>query len=77
MKKKKKGIECDRIREIGPHNVGEGRKKKTQKMIKGTLVMLAQSCPSMIASASLLKALLKIFFFFFENKHSFKKVNKK
>jgi len=45
-------------------------------MIKGTLVMLAQSCPSMIASASLLKALLKIFFFF-ENKHSFKKVNKK
>jgi hypothetical protein len=64
MKKKKKGIECDRIREIGPHNVGEGRKKKTQKMIKGTLVMLAQSCPSMIASASLLKALLKIFFFF-------------
>jgi hypothetical protein len=35
MKKKKKGIECDRIREIGPHNVGEGRKEKTQKMIKG------------------------------------------
>ena len=61
-KKKKKGIECDKIREIGPHNVREGRKKRTQKMIKGTLVMLAQSCASLIASTSLLQALLKIYF---------------